>query len=710
MKSTSSRFSFDMIGAAKQEKLLEERHRQREMDKNTSDPPEPRDRDSRFDDFDGDDMDYDAMMDDDGLEEAIPGINVDLADDTLDVDGDDDDDDDDDDDEAATDPDNDQENFAGFVFQRSNPAPALASPRTAGPGMPATPRDANGTAIGCAVTKEDTSSGPVDSALAWGEGGTGLGIRGLDTDMRQGGSQAEDLYFEDGLADELDFEHEGPKFDEALFDLDDTDQYGRPIPGAFAKAREHHVAQQREEASRKDAAAEVSPSPGVTASWPTPVPSAVPSAVPVVPDVSALPSQELEYQAALAEAAHKAADSGKFWRGSSSPGPADVVTITSPTDSAGSQSHTGAEVEAMDEYELDDDGIIAEANASALANDADGFYGREFGFFSAPAARQAGKAQASSRSAKNCLSVENLYQYASGGYFGPGGAGLGPDASGRLVSREPNLTPITERSEYSNRNSFMSLALSPPGLGSGGPGSDGRNSSLLQSPGLAQLAMMADDDKMSVSALLKLRNRAWGGSQASLASSREGSPRSDRGPATAADGPTSPWGAGGFGMNGRKNSAFSVWHSSDAGSASGSPTLTTGLSLPLPLSALASPVPGSQTSPSPAAVAGTCSPVLEDDETALEPASAGAVTDPGSQEFLLSDSVGELVRSPVDMDGSQQEAVPRKAGVVAMGHRHKRSADSIPYTMEEPEEEADGETRWVMERRRTAESGEDIGG
>jgi hypothetical protein len=37
-----------------------------------------------------------------------------------------------------------------------------------------------------------------------------------------------------------------------------------------------------------------------------------------------------------------------------------------------------------------------------------------------------------------------------------------------------------------------------------------------------------------------------------------------------------------------------------------------------------------------------------------------------------------------------------------MGHRHKGSADSVSYIKEEDS----GETRWVVERRRTAESGE----
>jgi hypothetical protein len=38
----------------------------------------------------------------------------------------------------------------------------------------------------------------------------------------------------------------------------------------------------------------------------------------------------------------------------------------------------------------------------------------------------------------------------------------------------------------------------------------------------------------------------------------------------------------------------------------------------------------------------------------------------------------------------------------AKGHRHKGSADSVSYI----KEEGSGETRWVMERRRTGETGQ----
>jgi hypothetical protein len=48
---------------------------------------------------------------------------------------------------------------------------------------------------------------------------------------------------------------------------------------------------------------------------------------------------------------------------------------------------------------------------------------------------------------------------------------------------------------------------------------------------------------------------------------------------------------------------------------------------------------------------------------------------------------------------AESSSSPKRPG---MGHRHKGSADSISYTKEEDS----GATRWVMERRRTGESGQ----
>uniref|UniRef100_A0A8H7NLC5 Uncharacterized protein n=1 Tax=Bionectria ochroleuca TaxID=29856 RepID=A0A8H7NLC5_BIOOC len=100
------------------------------------------------------------------------------------------------------------------------------------------------------------------------------------------------------------------------------------------------------------------------------------------------------YQAALAAAAHKAAASGKFQWGAA-PGGEDGEQDEadgfsghggSPiAESVGSNDEYGfSSYENMDDFDLDDDAIIAEANASALANDSDGWYGQEFGFYLAP--------------------------------------------------------------------------------------------------------------------------------------------------------------------------------------------------------------------------------------------------------------------------------------------------------------------------------------
>ncbi|WYZ43488.1 hypothetical protein EsH8_VI_001187 [Colletotrichum jinshuiense] len=791
MKSTSSRFSFDMVGAAKQEKLLEERHRQRELERKTSDPEPNPNRDSRFDDFD-EDFDYDAMMEDDGFEEPIPMSN-DFGDDyayeeDFDAAGTDpfglDVEEDFDaagidtlgldavpevkieaDEEAENDPDNDQENFAGFVFQRSNPPSALTSPHSAG--LALTPRDADGKVIGFAISRDASD---LNEAMSPGlftdmnlqpetaDPVTEGAIQGLSIDdslhhnevsyeQSQQTTPAppapppppkkDDLYFDNGLMDELEFagEGDGSAFDESIFDLDDTDQYGRPIPGAFARAQAARAAattvapessvqdtniqntvspesaipdnskRVSDSTARLSAQSNISQSTADTSlSVGMPAPTAQESkrtseTLAQGQESSAMtssfsttgPDKMEAYQAALAAAAFEAAANGKFRRDSSPP----PCEIKSP---GGDSSHSIPQddyddydyndngfSEDLGDYDVDYDDFIAEANASALANDSDGWYGQEFGFYSAPV--EGGR---HSRESSNG-SDEKPFEYANGGFFGP--SGVSRSKSGRMISREPNLTPITERSEYSNRNSIMSLAVPPIGSGP----------SSLQSPGLAQLAMMADgDDNMSLSALMKLRSRAWGGSQASLVSSREGSPRSERG-----DGACSPWGSGPnnniLGIhNGhaRKNSAFSIrsrdMDSSDAGSTSGSPTLT--MSMPT-IGSPPPPLPPLNPS-SPAVVmnsphfthSSAFDPVPESDEV---------------DELSISNSIshsGLWMKSPDS--AMHPNLVPRIDPTPqrrpGMGHKHKGSADSISYIKEEDS----GETRWVLERRFTADSGE----
>ncbi|KAF4981792.1 hypothetical protein FZEAL_2465 [Fusarium zealandicum] len=734
MKSTSSRFSFDMIGAAKQEKLLEDRHRQRELEKKTTDTPGPRD--SRFDDFDDDGFDYDAMMDDDGLEEKIPGVNADYEDDIYEEEipmvGEESLDD-------GLDPDDDQENFSGFVFQRSNPTSSLASPHSAG--FVPTPRDADGNTIGFAMSQYTpglpgslSPSLPLNPQSHQEMQPGGLGIQGIDVPRipsleNEAAFQKnqelppfnigrslndDDLYFEDGM---LGFENEFAEdlaappewddtpFDESIFDNNDTDQFGRPIAGAFAQAQSQMRETKQDDTKRESdvtsqlsvhsaashSTAHTSPSVEGKQNVETDAPKdSSGSACPVEPSAPQLPSLDADsmaaYQAALAAAAYNAAVSGKFQRGSS-PSP-DDTPLSEASRSPGTPGHEdalrdnefdgydgyddyGQAYEDIADFELDDDPIIAEANASALANDCDGWYGQEFGFYSAPTSQHHGPDDID-------------YEFANGGFFGPKG-GLDRTTSGHMVSREPNLTPITERSEYSNRNSFMSLNMA--GLGGGTP---------LQSPGLAQLALMGDrGDEMSLSALLRLRSRAWGGSQVSLNSSQNGSPRSERG-----DLSSSPWGPtfqSPTTFHARKNSVLStISHDSDDNiSQSGSPTLTGGISglvsPPPPVPALQQPESDMQedTMVAPLNVSRPTSKVYEN--------SVSPVSDP---EKCVPTSA--LV-SPVEPSGNNNITGPDAARMrPSMGHRHKGSADSISYTKEEDS----GATRWVMERRRTGESGQ----
>ncbi|KAI1179511.1 hypothetical protein F4777DRAFT_433996 [Nemania sp. FL0916] len=713
MKSTSSRFSFDMIGAAEQEKLLEERHRQRQQDKLSSGPGGRRD--SRFDEFDEDGFDYDAMDYDDDLEERIPGVNADL-------------DDYEDDFEAANDPDNDQDNFAGFVFQRSDPTSSLTSPHN--DGMFSAPNDLDDHAMTYTQTEEtpgaelylqtpsqDFSVQPIPNEVQNHDAIAGLGIQGLEPVMESPESTAfghqelqseesvplshdDELYFNDGLIHDFDGEGDGSTFDESIFDLNDTDQYGRPIPKMFANALAQRNAALEAKKRESDMTSRFSAQSAVSQSTAHTSISAdmrlKTGNLQEEADTSHItqpqaPEQSLSslegdtvaaYQAALAAAAHKAAASGKFRRDSSPDAPTDLAII-SPMVSVPSHSQSDAVDEedalgdyeyddedfqaGLDDYELDDDAIIAEANASALANDSDGWYGQEFGFYSAPV-QQPTHTQTS-------LSEKNLYQYSHGGYFGP--SGIDRTASGRVVSREPNLTPITERSEYSNRNSLMSIGW-PQGPSGGGA---------IQSPGLAQLAMMAEDHDMTLSGLLKLRGRAWGGSQVSLSSSREGSPYERNGAASPLSQEVSGLNIG----NGRKNSVFSIYSqdSAGAGSDAGSPTLTMAIpsvpthsipSLAMTPNSGKSPVVGPVFSP----LAGpTTFPPLSEEE---EPSS------PNSTRKLGQVPNANMIPT-VGVPSKQRPGI---------GHRHKGSADSISYV----KEQESGETRWILERRRTGETGE----
>ena len=258
MKSTSSRFSFDMIGAAEQERLLEDRHRKRALEKKAEQDEDDRLEDEFEDNYDFDDMDDDGLeeripginadLDEDDFEERIPGINTELEDDLTEsitgahatmeedleeripgVNAESDDED----------PyvfEEDGENLAGFTFQQYS----FASPMIpSSPGMVSTPRDANGQVIGFAMTKNSphilegidrgVKTRPLSQAEDHPSEVQGLGLEGLKlapeplelgTEVKRFPQPTnlddDDLYFDDGLIglggpgefdDPVEFEH-----------------------------------------------------------------------------------------------------------------------------------------------------------------------------------------------------------------------------------------------------------------------------------------------------------------------------------------------------------------------------------------------------------------------------------------------------------------------------------------------------------------------
>ncbi|SLM39287.1 hypothetical protein LPUS_09800 [Lasallia pustulata] len=531
LPSNASRFSFDLagVGSAAQEKLLEEKHRQKAAQgarkKATSSPSENND--------DGSESDFD-YMDDDGLEESIPGVNTDANDE----------------DTSST------AEALGNVHFTPSAKSTLDSPRS--PDSTAltaltTPRDSGGQSIGFAPSKESLyslqqrHSGVSQSSLEDRRSQDyssrhGLAISAIDIPedgplsppLRHGSLNTnrpplsgvvnddddDDMYFDDGMIDNVEGNY-GQAFDESVFDDETSRIYNIPIRDLKHLAMEHAIPKP-----------DVIRHPG-DGSRLTPLNTSIDTRSldsRGFPDNTAQPTLSIDHQHprpssydhkarltednlaayhdALALAANQAALDGRFVRkpsiddspenpsyGSGFSGMTANNNRVSPKMGGFPQPGNADDTEDFDfDDALEDDTIIAAANAEALENDDEGFYGQEFGFF----------AHASGET-----------EYANGGYFGTRGAdGIGRSHSGRVNFQEPSLTPITERSEWSNRTSTISLAMyglpHPP-----------QAPQPVTAPGLAQLAdmMQHEDDNMSLSALLKLRRGAWGGSNNSLRSS-----------------------------------------------------------------------------------------------------------------------------------------------------------------------------------------------
>ncbi|KAL9095551.1 MAG: hypothetical protein Q9165_001983 [Trypethelium subeluteriae] len=614
-----------------------------------------------------------------------------------------------------------------------------------------------------------------------------------------GDEAADEMYFDDGLIDEPDV-NDDQKFDESVFDDPSHPLYERkkmstePIHQAeiiVPDIRESFPLDTPEEESVGKADAlidektqtsdrgnlnvphnsvkEYRASDGYNrrASGPTPSRN----------DLAA-------YHSALAEAAQKAAADGKFaWHDRLGSDNSDGLSERDdsfghssrpsliPDDGRYSQesnfftpsglliepskSFDEADYEADDfEGGLEDDPIIAAANAEALASDDDGFYGQEFGFY-----------------ANACGS--DAAEFANGGYFGPRGVdALGRSTSGRNAVREPNLTPITERSEFSTRNSFISVQ------GHWGPPS--ASSAAIPSPGVAQLARLSpyalDEDEMSLSQLMKLRRGAFGGSNGSLRSgsnspshpspvayplgAARGTNSSPTAPSVSVPGPLGPAYA-----NNNNPDGLSPVTTSRHGSQSlhgDSPLAYPASDFDLDPDSSPSPSPLSRNSPTITASSGFAippppsslpsQPISEESEEEL--AEAGAAQPPPP---LLLPSSSPSPRLPWSTNNSSSSSVPSplahttsaddsaslslpllppssnsalqmssplsatsplpssSSSAVARGgvgrkQPHSRSAsgtaDRLTYVHELGEPGSGDPDRWVLERRRTAETGE----
>jgi hypothetical protein len=530
--SRASRFSFQTSGGSDsaQEAMLEERHKKKEAEKASKQVRMSTNTiEDDYDEYGMDDYDMDG-----GFEEEIPMLGEEddfggLGDQTMD---------------AGIN----HFDFSSLSLQTNTNYPMHPFNSM---GQLQTPIDASGNPIGFAMSSEqlqqyhalasngqpgylDTSvpetqtqgytnsrSDPSNHTQVLPDetfhGGPGANNKQSPGDLDLG----DDMYFDDGLIGEQD-EHDAAEFDENVFDDPNGPLYERKMKAPPSEEVPNSVISHQPGFLSSETGYEADDDT-MTRHLDVSEPSLAHKTSVVhqhtVPEFSNMDA----YHSALADAATRAQANGRFTRKASvdvGQTSSDVEDVSFLSDSRPSlvpddgrysidtnayppeDDIFGMSSGFIDDYDysdydsnLEDDPMIAAANAEALAFDDEGFYGQEFGFYA---------------------SAVGDSPNAWGGFFGP--SGIGRTVSGRNAVREPNLTPITERSEYSTRNSFISLNHFR----------DGQQP--MHSPGLAQLARMSpyewpEEEGMSLETLMKLRKGAFGGSVASLPGSTANSPR-----------------------------------------------------------------------------------------------------------------------------------------------------------------------------------------
>jgi hypothetical protein len=399
---------------------------------------------------------------------------------------------------------------AGMQDFRFTPDSLTFSPLSSNHVSQATPTDENGTAIGVA----DSGHVRVQSASDLHQatemlGGLGISTRNslsdkaMPTSRQSHGFDDAELYFDDGeFGGDFGGLTENGGFNEEM--LDDESAI-RDIPAEnmrkYQAAHEASGLQNRVEMSNRGFLEEADARDRKSVSFNEPESRAQKRESQATSIVAGLTEDNLAaYHDLLANAAHEAAAKGKFNRMSFSQDSEDESHPGIISDESRLSNNMGGSGIAFDDGfpfdddEMDDEMMIAAANAEALENDDDGFYGQEFGFYAR-------------------ARTKDTAQMVNGGFFANrGDNGIKRSHSGRANFQEPSLTPITERSEWSTRNSVASLQI-PGGI----PGS----AQSLPSPGIAQLLERdspVHDDDMTLTALMKLRRGAFGGSSTSISS------------------------------------------------------------------------------------------------------------------------------------------------------------------------------------------------
>ena len=522
--SNSSRFSFDLtgVGSSAQEKLLEEKHRQNAQRKQRQSTLSDEDLDDEERDIDYDDMDGDY------LEERIPGVNCD-EDDAVNQ-------------TAMPVLQREMESF-NFVSPNKSSFESTTSLLSTGVTSLDTPKDLPGQPApaaseslpslvrppsGAAMAPVDKSKVPRPRSTPGESFRTGQESQTLQREVVSESNLAglpqhetyldDDMYFDDGMIDDMG-EISDQDFDEDVFDDIGHGLYGLPLRDRTLKPLrdpERGLSSEYQHDTSEETPLQNSTQGTEMRMKLSPHRSLSGGALPAeLQDGVSEPSQpkrtEFSETAGLTQdnlaaynnnalsfAVNQAAMNGAFDRTlslQSLPKPhansdAPRENVEQEDDYMTNDSHDPHNFD--DDYGddgMDDDAIVAAANAEALENDADGFYGQEFGFY----ARASGS---------------NDAEYANGGYFGPRALEtLHRSHSGKANFQEPSLTPITERSEWSNRNSAISLVMHGYPL----------SAVSATSPQFTDVPL--DDVNMQLAMLKQLRRGAWGGSDASLPSS-----------------------------------------------------------------------------------------------------------------------------------------------------------------------------------------------